>query len=850
MATKMFIPKKVNPHPDLSDTHAFFRAIWKNQIDQDGHFVIFNFSNYNSQSFEMCELGLAAKMAESMANSMDVYFSIGLQGERPPAHERGVEAGVVAIPGFWFDFDLWTPERKKEALRSQYPPDREALLKFMTDCLHDPTILIDTGGGFHAFWILDKPLLISSEEDLKEVKALSKRWQNRIIHYGREMGWNFDNTSSLEHLMRIPGTMNQKYKKLVTRIDQAETYYSLEEIRMLTEENQEAETDWEVQKNPLDPALVKLVNDCAFLKHCDEDASCLLEPHWHMMTCILADQDGGPEMIHQLSRPYPGYNFEETEKKIRNAKKRNPGPITCEHLKTLWDCGTDCKVTCPIHLLKKKITLKSLTKQSVDDEDAELDLETIETAITKEKVPDTGFPWSVFPEQVGACLNDLADTLSVNTDLTGVIGLAVISSAIGSAITYVQAKEDYTVPINIWVGIIGETGNKKTPTLDKMLSPVYEHQKLLFDQASNANATQVAQSQTGKTAAAGNVVKPKNIFTTDPTMEALISMLCENKKGILLYQDELSGFLTGFDKYRKGKGGDREQYLSLWSGTPIKTDRVGKQLYCHRPFVSILGGIQPGKFAAAFGNQSFDDGFLPRFLFYEIPKEKRLLNDHQWAHENKELWKDLIVSFYSLKPESLALNLDKEAWQTFLAEAHSFQNFAEYVPARLKVFIPKIENYILRLSGILHTVNQWTSGTQNISQTIPASTVKGAITLARFFLAQARKMVELYGPRKTTLGRNQEVMIDALLLTMKNFGSNIVAVSDVMGTFNSLVPDEGKIPSDSSFGSLLVKVLRGLKVEYKKARRQKANSGNLAQHVEIPRDSENKLLAIQKTYKF
>ena len=439
--------------------------------------------------------------------------------------------------------------------------------------------------------------------------------------------------------------------------------------------------------------------------------------------------------------------------------------------------------------------------------------------------------------------------------MTAVIALAVISSAIGSAVSYVEAKEGYTVPINIWLGIIGETGHKKTPTLEKMLLPVYEHQKSFFDQAKNpGNSTQAVQSQaTKRPFSTGSAVKPKSNFTTDPTMEALITLLCDNKKGILLFQDELSGFLTGFNKYKSGKGGqggDREQYLSLWSGTPIKVDRVGKQLYCHRPFVSILGGIQPRKAASAFGNESFDDGLLPRFLFYQIDGKRRPLTDHKWAPENRELWKEMILDCYKLKPESLALKLDQEAWQVFLKAANSLQRFAEYVPARLRVFTPKIENYILRLSGILHIINQWEKGFDNISSFIPATTVKGGITLSRFFLAQARKVVELYGPTKTTLDRNQEVIIDAILIMMKKLKTNTVAVADVMDTFNSMVPAEGKIDNNVSFGFLLVKVLKSLKIDYKKSRKQKANGGKLAVHVEIPDASRKKLRSIQQSYKF
>ena len=146
-------------------------------------------------------------------------------------------------------------------------------------------------------------------------------------------------------------------------------------------------------------------------------------------------------------------------------------------------------------------------------------------------------------------------------------------------------------------------------------------------------------------------------------------------------------------------------------------------------------------------------------------------------------------------------------------------------------------------------LNQREKNLQNINEVIPANTVTGAITLSRFFLAQARKMVELYGPRKTSLDKNQEALIDSILLTMKNCNNNTVAVSDVMSTFNTLVPDEGRIDSASSFGSLLVKVLKSLEIQYKKARKHKADGGSMAQHVEIPDASEKKLMSIQQTCK-
>ena len=69
--------------------------------------------------------------------------------------------------------------------------------------------------------------------------------------------------------------------------------------------------------------------NCAFLRHCDEDAATLSEPEWFGMISNVARTDGGPELVHQLSAPYPGYTPEETDAKIKHALE-DTGPHTCD----------------------------------------------------------------------------------------------------------------------------------------------------------------------------------------------------------------------------------------------------------------------------------------------------------------------------------------------------------------------------------------------------------------------------------------------------------------------------------------------------------------------------------------
>ncbi len=95
------------------------------------------------------------------------------------------------------------------------------------------------------------------------------------------------------------------------------------------------------------------IQKCTFLRHCAESAASLSEPEWYLMVCILAREYGGPELIHDLSKPYPGYSPEETRQKIMHSLMDQPGPITCRKIKETYDCGRDCGVASPSFLLRR-----------------------------------------------------------------------------------------------------------------------------------------------------------------------------------------------------------------------------------------------------------------------------------------------------------------------------------------------------------------------------------------------------------------------------------------------------------------------------------------------------------------
>ena len=60
----------------------------------------------------------------------------------------------------------------------------------------------------------------------------------------------------------------------------------------------------------------------------------------------------------------------------------------------------------------------------------------------------------------------------------------------------------------------------------------------------------------------------------DITIEALISRLQENPRGLLYYRDEGTAWILSMNQYRdRGRGADKEFWLSAWAGDEVKVDR-------------------------------------------------------------------------------------------------------------------------------------------------------------------------------------------------------------------------------------------------------------------------------------
>ena len=103
--------------------------------------------------------------------------------------------------------------------------------------------------------------------------------------------------------------------------------------------SQEAEEQPKVPLHGEQKGIGVVEAECDFIKYCRDNAAALSEHDWYAMISNLSVFEGGAAVIHQYSKPYPKYSFEETQNKIQHFLSSGTKPMTC---RTIAEKGFHC----------------------------------------------------------------------------------------------------------------------------------------------------------------------------------------------------------------------------------------------------------------------------------------------------------------------------------------------------------------------------------------------------------------------------------------------------------------------------------------------------------------------------
>lgn len=327
-------------------------------------------------------------------------------------------------------------------------------------------------------------------------------------------------------------------------------------------------------------------------------------------------------------------------------------------------------------------------------------------------------------------------------DYIGLGVLVVASSFIGPG-RPIRVKRGWEERPAIFGAIVGPTGSRKSPALEAVMCPARKRDRDLateYEAAMREYRNQLRAAKDNKKPFDEEPPIPRQHVTTDTTIEALADVLTWNPRGVLVYRDELSGWVASLNQYKGGKGSDRQFWLSAWSSQDYTVNRKGKSpLRIMRPFVPVIGNIPPDMLGELADRRGREEGLIDRILFaYPEPVEVKWTEETVSARLEKA-YVDACLKIGRLPDATLALT---RAAQTEFSVWYDEHNRSHDGPAGSWA---KMDGYCARLANILHHLRWAFAGEQELkclsADKVEVECVRGAIELIDYFKNHARRAI-------------------------------------------------------------------------------------------------------------
>lgn len=220
------------------------------------------------------------------------------------------------------------------------------------------------------------------------------------------------------------------------------------------------------------------------------------------------------------------------------------------------------------------------------------------------------------------------------------IVLAAMFSAVGVAVgkkIRISDSKYFNYPC-LWACAVAPSGSNKSTPVRFILQP-------LKDRDANEYKAYREELKVFKDSKDEHKERPifRQLLLSDSTPEARNQVLSTSHNGILLYRDEIKGFLDDIGRYNKS--GEVSQLLSVFDSDNIVINRKSDDtLLVEEPFMGVLGTIQPDVLADTFGNNLLmNNGFNQRWLFvYPDENPSAMYSEKSISKEVREAWSSYI----------------------------------------------------------------------------------------------------------------------------------------------------------------------------------------------------------------
>lgn len=249
------------------NTAEFFKKLYKN-CDR-GFLSITLLPERKTLWFKSTEIDKATVQAEKYGKKTNTFFGVGLRKEVLPYNLRGSDDDIFAVTALWSDIDV----KGQAHAQKNLPSSTDEAINFLETLKLKPSIIVGSGNGLHAYWLLDVPYFIETKEDRKYISTIMHDWGKYINTEANKKGWKLDTVSDLARILRVPGTTNHKTEeKNRCEIIKSNNYeYSIQSFEQSNSQSTKKATQKQSTMSFCGDAQ-RIIEKCEFIKYCKDYA--------------------------------------------------------------------------------------------------------------------------------------------------------------------------------------------------------------------------------------------------------------------------------------------------------------------------------------------------------------------------------------------------------------------------------------------------------------------------------------------------------------------------------------------------------------------------------------------------
>jgi hypothetical protein len=165
------------------------RTLVERHEDKKTHTVTYSVDVAGEKKWRQLPIGDIQQRGLDMLHSLNtewhIYHRTGISYQ-----QRSTKPDIVMLPAIWLDVDDCSPDAYNQLLGMNFYPN----------------LIVHSGGGFHAYWLLTEPVMADSKEKQFEIE---RTMEGMILGFGGKVD---PKTKDVTRILRTPGFINIKTK--------------------------------------------------------------------------------------------------------------------------------------------------------------------------------------------------------------------------------------------------------------------------------------------------------------------------------------------------------------------------------------------------------------------------------------------------------------------------------------------------------------------------------------------------------------------------------------------------------------------------------------------------------------